>query len=207
MKKNNLIGAVFAILLFSCGSLKNAMSSKPDSGNKNVSPAKPLDPPVPPNQAQDLNFQLKDSSLLATHTENVFGPGIGLMEIPAKGNAAAEKKSIFEIKSDNLGSATNQAIGKTYASTVSNSYFMAMATIGDFIARQCEVDMASKGPDSLCSCASEDAAKKLLQRAVAHEDFSSPDRAEFVKKFSAGCKTDYRSTISGLMSSLPYVKR
>jgi hypothetical protein len=160
------------------------------------------------------DIQLKSASLLATHTENVFGPGMDLAAAPvAMGgnnrNNNNAPKSVFVVYQNNFGSESGLRVGDKFADGPTESYFMGLAIAGETVARNCQNDVLNKAEESKCYCATEEKAEELLGRAFSHWDFSTGERKAFVKKIAEGCaeRKTYKATINGMVMSLAFALR
>lgn len=151
------------------------------------------------------DIQLKSASLLATHSENVFGPGLSLVPGSARNNEPA--KSVFALYQNNFGSEAGLSVGDKFGDAPTEAYFMGLAIAGETIARNCQTDLLTKKEESKCKCDDEESAKALLGRAFSHWDFDTAERKAFVAKVVKGCQDDYASTINGIVMSLAYALR
>ena len=194
-----MISAVITGLMAGCGRLKDA--KKEEVVSVNVTPK-------PAAVTKEATFQLRGASLLAQQSESSFGPKMDLVESSERAqNGAMPKVSIFAKYQNNFGTEAGLKIQDKFADAPTESYFLALAIAGDAIARNCEIDVTTKAAASKCYCATDAAAKEMLQRSLVRADFNAPEKAEFITKFSQGCKSSYRATLGGLINSLAFVQR
>jgi hypothetical protein len=194
-----ILSVISLSVMSSCGSLKDA--KKDDLTNQATAPK-------PVTAAKEATFQLRGASLLAQQSESSFGPKMDLVDSATKAqNGSTVKESIFTKYQNNFGTEAGLKIQDKFADAPTESYFLALAIAGDAIARNCEIDVTTKAAASKCFCATDAAAKEMLQRSLVRADFNAPEKAEFITKFSQGCKASYRATIGGLINSLAFVQR
>jgi hypothetical protein len=153
-------------------------------------------------------LQLKNALLLSQTVESAFGSGKDLIENPAQaGRNSDAKSSCFEVYKHTLGSEQNLRFGEIFADSPSTQYFMSLSICASKVASACKTDISQTGINSKCDCSTREKTKALLQRAIPQTNFSDSAQAELVEKVFTGCKTDYKGTISAIISSLAFAQR
>lgn len=202
-----VVVSAIGVLLAGCGALTDAKKADAEA-EEGATGAAGEGTDVADKAKGSLNLadiQLKSASLLATHSENVFGPGLSVVPGSARGREPA--KSVFVLYQNNFGSEAGLSVGDKFGDAPTEAYFMGLAIAGETIARNCEADVLTKKEQSKCKCDDEESAKALLGRAFSHWDFETAERKEFVGKVVKGCQEAYGSTINGIVMSLAYALR
>jgi hypothetical protein len=203
----NLLVRSGKLILVSClvGAMVQACGAKKDSSNN----ANSGNNETAANKSGEAGLQLKNASLLSQSVEATFGAGRDLVPDPSQGRNGNPdaKTSCFEVHKHTLGSESNLRFGEIFADSPSTQYFMSLSICASKIATACKADVDASGASSRCDCSTPDKAKALLQRAISQVNFSDAAQAAVVAKVSEGCKTDYKGTISSIVSSLAFAQR
>jgi hypothetical protein len=203
----SVVVTALSVCLAGCGALTEAKKADTDTEDGATNTAgEGTDTAEKAKGSLNLaDIQLKSASLLATHSENVFGPGLSIVPGSARGREPA--KSVFALYQNNFGSEAGLSVGDKFGDAPTEAYFMGLAIAGETIARNCETDLLTKKEESKCKCDDEESAKALLGRAFSQWDFETAERKQFVAKVVKGCQEAYASTINGMVMSLAYALR